>query len=413
MKQKILKEEKNIVILGGGFAGIRAVLDLNNYLSDREEYQIILVDRKEYQTYQPALYEAATAQHGLVEARKVKRSVTIPFSKIFAKTRVKIFQGFVERLDLENGLVVTDSRIINYNYLLIALGCVSDYSTAPGVEKYSFGLKSLEEAIMIRNRIEDVVTKKDKGTIIIAGGGFTGIEFAGELYNLLKHECETHGKTLEKFQIVIVDGSTSLSVGSSEKLSSLIFKRLNDIGVIFKFSSLITEAGADYVVLNMKERQDCDLLVWCAGVRFAPIAINPSVDRDKKDRLLASDYLSLQKYSNVFVAGDGLCFQDPQTKKQVGQNYIEARKQGALAAKNIFRMIKARQPLVYIPRTNRYIIPLIGKFAYYYTPNIMISGFFGWLIKRVSDLRYFVSILPFLKALRFWLFENKIFTKND
>jgi NADH:ubiquinone reductase (H+-translocating) len=413
MRKKIPVEQKNIVILGGGFAGIRAALDLNDYLLDQDEYQIILVDRKEFQTYQPSLYEAATAQHGLVEAKKVRRGVTIPFAQIFERTKVKVFQGFVDRVDLANGQVVTDSRVINYSHLLVALGGVSDYSNAQGVEKYGFGLKSLEEAIMIRNRVEDIVSKKDKGTMVIVGGSFVGVEFAGELHNLLKHECETHGKMLKNFQIIVADGSTSFLPGLPENVSSLATRRLNEIGVISKFSSLVTEAGNGYVVFNMKERLECDLLVWCAGIKGVPLVIDPQLELDKKGRLVTTEFLNLAKFPNVFVAGDYSGFTNPHAKRLLQQNCAEAIRQGALAAKNIYRMIKVKHLHVYAPRSTRYIIPIVGKYAVVYTPNVLVSGIFGWQIRRLMDLKYFLSVLPFFKALKFWLFENKIWTKND
>src|SRR5690348_3546801 len=127
MKQKMPSEKKNIVILGAGYAGIRAALDLDNYLREQADYEIILVDRRDYQTFYSGLYEAATTEHRLVEAKKVKRTVTIPLAEIFRRTKVKLFKAYVDRIDLNDGQVVTDSRILPYDYLVIALGSVADF----------------------------------------------------------------------------------------------------------------------------------------------------------------------------------------------------------------------------------------------------------------------------------------------
>src|SRR5258708_17537743 len=118
-KSKIPQEKKNIVILGGGFAGVRAALDLNNYLHDNNDYEIILIDRRDYQTYYSALYEAATTQHRMVEAKKVKRTVTIPFDEIFEKTKLKVFKAYIDIIDMKNAKVMTDSRILSYVYWVI------------------------------------------------------------------------------------------------------------------------------------------------------------------------------------------------------------------------------------------------------------------------------------------------------
>ncbi|MBX4187032.1 MAG: FAD-dependent oxidoreductase [Candidatus Doudnabacteria bacterium] len=412
-KLKIPPEKKNIVILGGGFAGVRAALDLNNYLHDDQEYEIILVDRRDYQTYYSALYEAATTEHGMVEAKKVKRTVAIPFAEIFQKTKVKVFKGYVERISLQEGKVVTDSRIIPFDYLMIGMGSVSDFYGIPNLDKYSFTLKSLEDAIMIRNRVEDLVTKKDQGRIIIGGGGFAGAEFAGELHNLIKHECQHHQKDPNNFKILIVEGGTSFISGLSEKVSAIVGTRLTAMGVESRFSTLITEAGKDYVMLNNKERVENDLLIWTGGVRSCRLPVDVELGRDKKDRTDIESYLNLKNYPQVFLAGDNACVHDPKTKKPVAQTAQEAIHQGSYVARNIYRLIKDKPLMAYQPGPVRFVIPVTGKFAVMYSPNLIVSGFAGWLIRKAADFRYFFTILPLATAIRYWIFENRIFMKND
>ncbi len=411
MKSNI--EKKQIVILGGGFAGVRAALDLNNYLHDKQEYEIILVDRKDYQTYHAGLYEAATTEHGLVETKKVKHTVTIPFEDIFHKTKVKVFKAYIERIAATDGKIITDSRVLPFDYLVVALGSVPDFYDIPNLAKYGFTLKSLEDAIMIRDRVEDLVVKKDQAQIIVGGAGFAGAEFAGELHNLLKHECAHHGKNLSQFKIMVVEGSTSFLPGLSEKVAAIVAHRLGQMMIETKFSSLITDVASDHVMLNMKDRLDCDLLIWTGGVKSCRLPLDLELERDKKDRTLTTPSLNLSNQPNIFIAGDNLCLMDPQTKKPVPQTAQEAINQARLVAKNIYRLIKGKTLAVYHPTSLRYIIPVTGKFAVMYSPNLIISGLAGWVIRKLVDLKYFLSILPFWKALKLWLFENKIFMKND
>jgi NADH:ubiquinone reductase (H+-translocating) len=412
-KTNVGTEEKNIVVLGGGFAGMRTALDLAEYLKHKPEYQVIVVDRKDYQTYYSALYEAATAEHGLVEARKIKRAVTIPFDLVFKRSKVKFHKAYIESIDMENGMVTTDSRVIPYDFLVVAMGSVADYYGIPNMDKYGFSLKTLEDAVMIRNRVEEIVTKRDSAEIVIGGGGFTGSEFAGELHNLIVHECQTHGKDLKNFKLMVVEGSTSLLPGLSDRVAQILQERFKQKAIEMRFSTLITEAGKDYVVLNNKERINCDLLVWTGGVRSCRLPVSNDLERDKKDRTPTTDNLNLKKYPRVFVAGDNLCYTDPGTKKMVPQTAQEAMRQGSHVAKNIFRMVEEKDMYPYFPGPVRYIVPASGKFAVLYTKNIIISGFPGWVIRKGADLRYFLSVMPFFKALRYWLFENRMFIKND
>jgi NADH:ubiquinone reductase (H+-translocating) len=408
-----IKEEKNIVILGGGFAGVRAALDLAEQFKHKPDYQVILVDRKDYQTYYSALYEAATAEHGLVEAKKVKRAVTIPYDAIFGKSKVKVHRAYIEGIDVENGMITTDSRILPYDYLVIAMGSIVDYYGITNLDKHGFSLKSLEDAIMIRNRVEEIVTKKDSAELVIGGGGFTGSEFAGELHNLIRHECQTHGKNPENFKLMIVEGAPSLLPGLSEKVASILHDRFQKKGIEMRFSTLITEAGKDHVVLNNKERISCDLLVWTGGVRSCRLPVGTDLERDKKDRTPTTDFLNLKKYPRVFLAGDDLCFMDPSTKKPVPQTAQEAIRQGSHVARNISLMADGKDMRPYFPGPPRYVIPAAGKFAVFYSQNLILSGFPGWIIRKAADFRYFWSVMPLFKAMRYAWFETQMFMKND
>jgi len=341
--------------------------------------------------------------------------VTIPYTDIFGKTKIKVFKAFVDKINLPDGKIITDSRILSFDYLVIALGSIADFYGIPNLDKFGFTLKSLEDVVMIRNRVEDLAVHKDAVQIVVGGGGFAGAEFAGELHNLLQKECAHHHKNCENFKVLVVEGAPGFLPGLSEKVSKLVFSRLSGMGIEAKFSTLITEAGKDYVVLNNSEKISCDLLVWTGGVRSCrlPLAINSILERDKKDRTPVTEFLNLKNLPNVFVAGDDACVLDPKTKKSLPQTAQEAIKQGKHAGRNIFRQIRSRPLLPYHPGPTRFVIPVSGKYAILYTPNLIISGFTGWVIRRLADLRYFLSILPFFKALGYWLFENKIFTKND
>jgi NADH dehydrogenase len=408
------QEKRNIVILGGGFAGVRIALDLSHYLVHDDDYEIILIDRKDYQTYYSGLYEAATTEHGLVEAKKVKRTVTIPFEDVFERTKVKVFKAYIESIDLDNGHITTDSRILPFDYLAIAMGSISDFYGIPGLDKYSFTLKSLEDAVMIRNRVEEIITKKDAATIVVGGGGFAGAEFVGELHNLIQKECKHHKKDAKNFRLLVVEGGPNYLPGLPENVSKQVSARLSSIGIEAKFSTFITEAGKDYIVMNKTDRLNCDLLVWTGGVRSCKLPIVDCVlDCDKKDRLMVADFMNLKKYPNVYIAGDDACFIDPVSKKPVPQTAQEAIHQGITVAKNIYRTIKVKPLLPYHPGPTRFVIPVAGKSAVFYTPYLVLGGFTGWLVRRAADLRYFLTILPILKALKLWMFENMIFIRND
>lgn len=397
MKPKILNSKKQIVILGGGFAGTRAALDLDDYLLGRNDFEITLVDNKGYQYYPAGLYKAAIGE----------QSITIPYAEIFAQTRVKFIKAYIDRIDIARACVVTDLKILPFDYLVIAMGSISDFGSIPNLDKYSFTLKSLEDARMIHGRLEDLVANRDRARIVIGGAGFAGVELAGTLRDFLQRECGRLNKDLNNFQVLIVEGGTNCLPGLSEKVSALVASKLSQISVATRFSSLITEVGKDFVILNMKQRLDYDLLIWTGGVRSNRLPTDLGLEYDKKDRILTTPSLNLPSCPNVFVAGDNLCFMDPHTKKLGLPTTLAAKRQGARAAKNIYRLIRGKPLRPYYPTGASFSIALPGQYAIYFTPNLMVSGFGGWLIRQLADLRYFLSVLPVKKALSLWLFGNK------
>jgi NADH:ubiquinone reductase (H+-translocating) len=407
------KEKKRIVILGGGFAGVRAALDLSEYLRNMDNYEIILIDKRDYHTYYSALYEAATAQHEYVEAKRVKSAVTIPLSQIFTRTKVKVFKGFIENVDIDDGKIYTDSQVIYFDYLVTSMGSVTDFFGIPGLDKFGFTLKSVDDAIMIRNKIEEVVSQKEEANLVIGGGGFAGVEFAGEVYNLLKHECKVHKKNLKQFSITIVEGGPGYLSGLSGKVSNLAQERLKARGINARFSTLLTEAGSDYVMLDKQERLPTDVLIWTGGVRSCRVPFLNELEIDKKDRTYTTKYLNTKQFTNVFIAGDNLCFIDKRTKKPLPQTAQEAIRHGSHVAKNIYRLIRGKELMPYSAGPTRFVIPISGKYAIMYTKNIIISGFVGWVIRRLVDLRYFLSILPLWQAFKLWWFETDLFIEND
>jgi NADH dehydrogenase len=294
------------------------------------------------------------------------------------------------------------------------MGSISDFYGIPGLDKFSFTLKSLDDAIMIRNRVEEIITKKDKATFVIGGGGFAGAEFAGELHGLIRHECAHHQKDCNNFKVLVVEGGASYLPGLPANVSQQVSERLAGMGVVARFSTFITEAGKDYIMVNKTERIECDLLIWTGGVRSSKLPIVGSIlDSDKKDRVMVTENLNLKKYPHVFIAGDNSCFVDPVTNKPVAQTAQEAINQGITVAKNIYRLIKVKPLLPYHPGPVRFVIPVSGKHAILYTPYLVLGGFAGYLVRRAADLRYFLTILPFFKAISLWMFENRVFMKND
>ncbi|MBI2674486.1 MAG: FAD-dependent oxidoreductase [Candidatus Yanofskybacteria bacterium] len=176
-----------ILILGGGFGGVRAALNLEKKLKDKVE--ITLIDKNSYHLFAPALYEVASA-YGVKKdpfAVRLKKTICIPYSDIFSGKKMNFIQAEISSIDLENKKVATrGGEILDYDYLVIALGGQAADLGVPGVKEYAYRFKNLEDALLLNRKIEELTQEVAAGRrtqpikIAVVGAGFTGIEVAAE-----------------------------------------------------------------------------------------------------------------------------------------------------------------------------------------------------------------------------------------
>ena len=167
-----------ILILGGGFGGIRAALDLEKKL--KGEAQITLVDKNGYHLFLPALYEVASAYNTKKDpfAVRLKKSICIPYSTIFENRDVEFVQGEIAGIDIVTKKVFASGRVIEYDYLLLALGSQTNDFGIPGVKEYAYQFKSIDDALMVNKKLEEALKKSSASypiKIFVCGGGFTGV----------------------------------------------------------------------------------------------------------------------------------------------------------------------------------------------------------------------------------------------
>jgi len=169
--------DKKIVILGGGFGGVRAALELERHLGKDKDYQILLVDQNTFHLYTPSLYEVATGELS-------SRCVLLPFHRIFRGKRIHFINARINHVDPVRKIVQTSSgEEISYWKLVFALGADTEDFGIPGVVEYAIGLKSITDAERIREGLAHCSVTRDKPIqVVIGGGGFTGVELAGELH---------------------------------------------------------------------------------------------------------------------------------------------------------------------------------------------------------------------------------------
>lgn len=354
----------SVVILGGGFAGIRAALFFRNKVKSYD-LRVTIIDKNSFHTFTPALYEIATAEES-------QANVKIPYQYIFKKP-VEFVEGNVERIDTKEQKVFLDkNREYAYDYLIFALGSESSDFGIPGVSKYGIPLKTLSDSV----RIKDTLRNSKK--IIVGGGGFAGTEIACEL--------ATHKGHLE---ITLIQGQPILLKELGDGVSELAKKRLEKGNVHLIFGKHIKKVTKENIEIEGGETFPYDLFVWTGGVKSNNLLGKIEVD----------ETLAVKNLRNVFAAGDVV-------SPGVARRAITM---GKIAVENILRDITGKPLLQYNYRDIGYLVPLGSHFATFAMGKYHISGFPAYILQQLILFKYLLEILPFLKAVkRFIRFEKDL-----
>lgn len=419
-----------ILIIGGGFGGVRTALDLDRKLSGKDA-EITLVDRNNYHLFLPSLYEVGSA-FGVKKDKyqvKLRKTVAIPFSDIFEDTSVNFVQSEICQINLEKKEAVSRSgKIFNYDFLVLALGAETETFGIKGVGEYAYKFKTIDEALFLNEKMVQafqsaaVAGRSTPIRFVIAGAGFNGIELAAELTccaKNLKEKCKLSGGC---FSMKIFEASPQILPMVSEKERQIIRQRLGNLGVEILENSRIEEVGPDFVQIQGEEKLASDFTIWTTGIRACSFLKNiPGLPLDERGKVVVNDFLQVEGRSEVFAIGDNIIFNDPKTNKPVPALAYVAVDQGKVVAENIKYAIEVKPQLLrfnlnveYKPFYGVWIAPVGGKFAVAHLESrFTISGLLGWLIREAVDFRYFCSILPFSKAISLFSEEVEVFTRND
>lgn len=379
-----------IVILGGGFAGVFAVKELRKRL-DREQFRITLVDKNSYHLFIPSLYEVATAE-------SPRSNICIPFSEIFPHG-VQILKAKVLSIDPKTQKVKLNNSTLRYDYLVIALGSETQYHGIEGLAENAIAFKSLEEACEIRDKIRKKYEEKSsRGQVLkiaIGGGGTTGVELGTEVAKYLE-------RLGGRGEIHIFQRSGKLLKGIDPRVSSVVHERLERSGIKIHLNSKVKKVGRESLEVD-GEKHSYDILIWTGGVKSSSVIENSSLPKNVEGWLDVDEYLRVKGENNVFAAGDisGITPRVAQV----------AHEEGTDVGKNIVRLIKGEKLKSHKYRLLGYLIPLFGKYVLVNIKGLIFGGFLGFIFQQLIFLRYLLMILPPWKAFKRWnRFEEELNT---
>lgn len=407
-------ERKRIVIIGGGFGGMRLAADL-----DEKAFQVTLIDKNNYHQFQPLLYQVASS--GLEPS-----SICFPFRKVFSrKNKLRFLLAQVIEIRAAQKEVLTNIGTVAYDYLVIAAGTTTSFFGNEALAQNTLPMKTAEEAMFVRNRIllqleqlartTDPAERSKLCNLVIVGGGATGVEVAGVLSEMKRYVLPNYYPELEAAQLRIhlIEASPKLLAAMSASAGSEAFAFLEGMGVQIQLETRVLDYQAEEVILSTGERLPTSLVIWVSGVTANELPGIPPESLGRGRRILTNHLLQVKGVDGVYALGD-IAFVEgdtdyPNGHPQVAQVAIQ---QGKLVATNFNGLAKGHpvRPFRYLDLGS---LATIGRNkAVADLPKLHLSGFTAWVIWLVIHLRSILGVKNKLAVLFDWIWNYVSYSRS-
>lgn len=369
-----------VVIIGGGFAGLRLAKHLN-----KQKFKVYLLDKNNYHTFQPLLYQVATGGLG-------SDAIAYPFRKMLGPMRNVTFRmANVERIDEANNEVITDAGNFKYDYLVIASGAVTNFFGNNTIEYWSMPLKSIPQSLDIRSdllqefeKAMSATTTADKQRIlnfVIVGAGPTGVELAGAMAEIKKTVLPKDYKEIEPglMTIHLVEAGPRVLSTMSKNASESAAKFLQNMGVSVLVNTAVEEYDGKILKLSNGSTMSTETVIWSAGVK-GNIVDGVEKAEQIRSRYKVNRYNQIEGYDNVFAIGDVAYMETEKFPKGHPQVAQAAMQQASLLAKNL-KNINANKELSPFTYNDKGSMATIGRHkAVVDLPYFKFKGWFAWYV---------------------------------
>ncbi|HVS97679.1 MAG TPA: NAD(P)/FAD-dependent oxidoreductase [Puia sp.] len=383
---------ERIVIVGAGFAGLRLARSLNN-----TPYDVYLIDRHNYHEFQPLMYQVATA-------RLEPSSISFPLRKIFQHSKnVTIRIGEVTHVDTTARVVRTSVGDIAYDHLVMALGCTTNYFNNARIREYSFPMKSVPNAMALRNRIlqtfEDTIQAgpaelQSLLNFVIVGGGPTGVELAGAMAEMKKYILPKDYPEVDfaRFTIYLLEGSPNTLNAMSDASRARSRQYLEQLGVIVRTGTVVEDYDGMTIRLKGGETLPAGNVIWAAGVIANKLDGIPETSLVRGNRLRTDRYAQVDGVPGVYAVGDIAYMPTPKYPNGHPQLANVAIAQAQHLARNFKRRLKGLQRIEF-EYHNKGTMATVGKRkAVVDLPGFSFQGFFAWLTWMFVHLMLLLNV---------------------
>ncbi len=395
----------NVVVIGGGFGGLKFLQRARS-----SKIQFTLIDKQNHHLFQPLLYQVATAVLS-------PANIAFPIRRMFKNYKnVKVILD--EAVDInrdEKTVTISNGDNIKYDQLIVSTGSKHSYFGNEDWSKYSNGLKGINDALQIRERLlrafekaeneKDIDKRAKYLNFVVVGGGPTGVEMAGSIaeiaFNNMKEEFRNFKSS--DANVYLIEATEKILPMYSDRLSGKAKKYLEDFGVEVRTNEKVVKIENDLVTTD-KEDIHTDNVVWAAGNEASPIIEKLNTKTDNEGRAIVDPDCSLKDDGNVFVIGDAANYKDKKNNTLPGIAPV-AIQQGKYLAKVIKSKTikKDRKPFKY---NDKGMMATVGRYkAIGKIGNIEVSGFLAWLFWSAIHILYLIGYRSKILVVIEWIFS--------
>ncbi len=386
------KTRPQVVVVGGGFAGIEAVRSLQK---KHVRCDITLVSKSDTFEYYPALYKLVTGALAI--------EASVPLRDIHGFSRIKLVKGTFSSVDnARQVIVLEDKQEVAYDYLVLALGSETNYFNIPGLPDLSYSFKSVKEAFRLKKHFCEVMgvaldLPRDEAVAklhtVVVGGGPSGVELAGDLMHYLRELASVSGVESSYVTVDLIESGPRILPMMSEKVSRIAEARLRKMKVNIYTNRAVTSQDISEVTMgNMNF--NTNTVIWTAGTRINTAYHGvPNVTFSDRGRVIVDQYFALPSDNRIFVIGDGAAT----PYSGLAQTAIH---DGAYIGRHIARIIRGTLTAPYNPRKVSFVIPIGSLWAMFIFRSLVFRGIIPWLLRTFVDLKYLMSIVPIGHVIR-------------
>ena len=383
----------HVLILGGGFGGMYAALEFERALGRRADVDVTLINHDNFFLFTPMLHEVAASDLDIT-------NIVSPIRKLLR--RVTFFHGEIEAIDLAHKRVGVSHghenhcHALSYDHLVLALGSTTNFFGIPGLADRAFTMKSLSDAIVLRNHLIANLEEADFecGTslrtgllnFVVAGGGFAGVETIAAMNDFLREAIRFFPHLREDLlRVILVSSGHVILPELGEKLGTYAQRKLAEQKVEIRSNCKVTAVMDHSVTLSDGTTVTTNTLVWTAGISpHALLATLPCAK--KKGRVLVNEYLEVPEWPGVWALGDCAHVPDPKTGESHPPTAQHALREGRLAAQNILATVRRgwKKPFAY--STLGLLAPIGKRTGVANILGVNFSGFIAWWLWRTIYL---------------------------